>query len=142
MKPQAMESTYKISTIDELNQIASDLISSYPNGTTVLLNGTLASGKTTLVNYIATKLDILATASPTFGIMHEYRDDFRHLDLYRVGSEGFFERGLHEMIGDGWTMIEWADEKIERYLTECGIRYTKIFITLDGETRTFEVSNG
>lgn len=131
---------YSAKTPSDLAKISSDLISRYPNGTTVLLVGTLASGKSTLVSQIATDLGIEQTSSPTFGIMHEYAPNFRHYDLYRVGSDGFFAKGLHESLEDGWNMIEWADERVEKYLIDHRFEFVKITIDLMKDSRNFEVT--
>lgn len=136
-----IRSDYEAKTVEDLDLIALDLIKHYPNGTTVLLIGTLASGKSTLVGVVAKKLGIETTASPTFGVMHEYAPNFRHYDLYRIGSEEFFAKGLHETIDNGWNMIEWSDKKIENYLTEYGIPYIKIEIEIVDNRRILKVSN-
>lgn len=90
---------------------------SLPRGSTLLLEGNLGSGKTTLVQGIATGLGITeAIASPTFNLLNEYtegRIPLYHFDLYRLDPTEVAD--LHpELYWDGVecplgiVAIEWA----------------------------------
>lgn len=134
-----MNKSYQIKCVEELEQIADDLIANYPNGTTILLEGDLGSGKSSLVYALANKLGIKNASSPTFGVMHELANNFRHYDIYRVESDGFFAKGLHETLEDGWNLIEWSDSKIERFLQTNGFDFIKISIVMVGNKRLIKV---
>lgn len=80
-------------------------------GMTILLNGTLASGKTTFTKGIGLALGIKDTInSPTFTILKRYMYDeikLYHLDLYRLDDEGS-DFDLEDYItSDGISVIEW-----------------------------------
>lgn len=81
------------------------------DGDVVLLDGTLASGKTTFTKGIGKALGIERTInSPTFTILKHYKKDNKslyHLDLYRLDGENQ-DFDLEEYIsGAGITVIEW-----------------------------------
>jgi tRNA threonylcarbamoyladenosine biosynthesis protein TsaE len=86
-----------------------------PRGAVLGLCGTLGSGKTRLVQAIATACGVPTTTvlSPTFTMCNEYVGDrpIYHLDLYRVAdTDELFELGFDEYLEtDGITCIEWAD---------------------------------
>ncbi|MCX8109206.1 MAG: tRNA (adenosine(37)-N6)-threonylcarbamoyltransferase complex ATPase subunit type 1 TsaE [Verrucomicrobiae bacterium] len=80
------------------------------------LIGPLGAGKTKLVQGIAKGLGIKSRVrSPTFTLVHEYRDGripLFHLDLYRLGTSRDFENaGLVEYMfnPEGITVVEWFD---------------------------------
>ena len=83
-----------------------------PNGMTLLLQGDLGAGKTTLVRGIARGLNIKEVVqSPTFNIMKIYLKSDRpliHIDAYRLADINT-DIGLDEYIGyeTGITVIEW-----------------------------------
>lgn len=87
-------------------------------GSTLLLEGDLGSGKTTLVKGIGEGLGLdELIASPTFTLINEYeqgRIPLYHLDLYRLQShqvEGLYLETYWEGIevNPGIMAIEWAE---------------------------------
>ena len=100
-----------ISEIETL-QIGEQLANVLPNGMTLLLQGDLGAGKTTLVRGIARGLHIKdVVQSPTFNIMKIYLKGDRpliHIDAYRLADINT-DIGLDEYIGyeTGITVIEW-----------------------------------
>ena len=88
-----------------------------PPGSTLLLEGNLGAGKTTLVQGIGRGLGITeAIVSPTFNLIHEYLDGrlpLYHLDLYRLEAEQV-DNIYPEMYWEGEetdlgiTAIEWS----------------------------------
>ena len=135
-----MKTQWQIPTPEAFDPLCAELIAAYPRGAALLLEGTLGAGKSTFAARFAAKLGYNESVSPTFGILHEYGPNLRHYDLYRVGSEGFFARGLHETLEGGWALIEWPDEKLERYLNEMDYTAVKLTITPHGQTRTVKVA--
>ena len=87
-------------------------------GSTVLLQGDLGSGKTTLAQGLGAGLGIEAhLASPTFALLHEYHDGrvpLYHFDLYRLSPEQVSALAP-EVYWDGSeaplgiVLIEWCD---------------------------------
>ncbi|MDR0664738.1 MAG: tRNA (adenosine(37)-N6)-threonylcarbamoyltransferase complex ATPase subunit type 1 TsaE [Helicobacteraceae bacterium] len=130
-----------VSVPEAFDPICRDLLSRRKEGAVVLLSGVLGAGKTTFVRRFALALETTDVASPSFGVMHEYAPNLRHFDLYRVGSEAFFARGLQETLDSGWNFIEWADKKIEDYLKNNAIAYVKINIELKDNLRLVSVGD-
>ena len=107
-----------------------------PPGTTLLLNGNLGAGKTTLVRGIGKGLAIEESiVSPTFTLVNEYLDGripLYHLDLYRLEPKQvdsiypeIYWLGLE--VEPGITAIEWSqrlsimpEDYIEIQLTDMG----------------------
>ncbi|AJC94053.1 tRNA (adenosine(37)-N6)-threonylcarbamoyltransferase complex ATPase subunit type 1 TsaE [Campylobacter volucris] len=99
----------------------SELFKYLPNNGVILLQGDLASGKTTLAQYLGKFLNISKEInSPTFSIMQSYplkKGMFYHYDIYQEGFEGLLKNGLIEnFFEDGIHLVEWGDEKLKKYL--------------------------
>ena len=85
-------------------------------GWVIGLTGDLGAGKTQLVKGIARGLGIKSRIqSPTFTLIHEYRDGrlpLYHIDLYRLDTaEQVVAAGLEPYFyqTDGVTVVEWAE---------------------------------
>src|SRR3954463_10855370 len=84
-------------------------------GSVLALQGELGSGKTLFTRgFVAGMGSKAAVASPTFTIVHEYRDGrlpVYHFDFFRVENRESIERvGIDDyLFGDGVSVIEWAD---------------------------------
>ena len=84
-------------------------------GSVLALQGELGSGKTLFTKGFAAGVGSNATvSSPTFTIVHEYRDGrlpVYHFDFFRVEDRQSLARlGLDDyFFGDGVSVIEWAD---------------------------------
>lgn len=83
----------KISKLKNLPRIANNIIYEIKFPCTIIFEGELASGKTTLIKEIAGLLRINKTniSSPTFNIVNQYKGRlknkkilFNHFDLYRI----------------------------------------------------------
>jgi tRNA threonylcarbamoyladenosine biosynthesis protein TsaE len=84
-------------------------------GTVLALQGELGSGKTLFTKgFVAGMGSKAAVSSPTFTIVHEYRDGrlpVYHFDFFRVENRRALARlGLDDyFFGDGVSVLEWAD---------------------------------
>tara|TARA_B100000508_G_scaffold78473_1_gene61012 strand:- start:8590 stop:9054 length:465 start_codon:yes stop_codon:yes gene_type:complete len=117
------------------------------SSTVVALSGDLGAGKTTLVQQLASYLQVTElVVSPTFGIMKAYElidnpnyDQLVHIDAYRI--EDMSEAGplrLKEIFDTPRTLIcvEWS-EKISEILPQ---NHTAVSIDITaGEERTVTV---
>ena len=108
--------------IDDLPEVATELIKESEGLDVWLLKGEMGVGKTTLVKQIVSQLGVeAAVASPTFSIVNQYGNEegkiVYHFDLYRLKNESeAFDIGLEEYIDSGEVcLIEWP-EKLERLL--------------------------
>ena len=104
------------------------LSDSLPCGTTILLQGNLGAGKTTLIQGIGQGLGITdPIVSPTFTLINEYtegRFPLYHLDLYRLQPQEvesiypeIYWEGVE--VSPGITAIEWSQRlpyKPDNYL--------------------------
>jgi len=84
---------------------------------TVLLEGELGSGKTTLVKGILASLASVPedeVTSPTFTLVHEYGPEGRvyHVDLYRIeGARDLATLGLDDLLNrEATVLIEWGEK--------------------------------
>lgn len=106
------ELVYKTNSEEETLRLGERLAKIIPDGITLLLQGDLGAGKTTLVRGIARGLNITdVVQSPTFNIMKIYLKGNRpliHIDAYRLADINT-DIGLDEYIGyeTGITVIEW-----------------------------------
>lgn len=98
-------------TIDAGRQMADELSA----GMVVALCGPLGAGKTHFSKGLAFGLGIGdAVSSPTFGLVHEYRDgrlSLFHFDLYRADCpEEIEDIGWDDYLESGGVVVaEWAD---------------------------------
>lgn len=121
------------------------LVESLPNEGIILLVGTLASGKTTLVKEIAKFHGVTSdVSSPTFSVMQSYdskNGTIYHYDIYQNGFDGLIKNGLFENFFEcGLHLVEWGDENLENLLKKYELKYTKITINLKENAREYEVS--
>lgn len=114
---------YISKSAEETRQIGYELAQQLRPGDCLALIGELGSGKTTLVQGIASGLDIKESViSPSFILVREYkgRMPLYHIDAYRVRSpEELLEVGLDEyVLSEGIVAIEWGD-KVKEFLPGC-----------------------
>lgn len=129
---------------DELGDVIGAVIDALPEGGAVVLQGDLASGKTTLTQAMARHLGIEeAVTSPTFSLQQCYGEDLYHYDLYNHGLEHFLALGLlEELDRPGYHFIEWGDESLVALLNTAEIPAIVIAIEKCGENvRCYKVDN-
>ena len=89
-------------------------------GNVAALFGGLGMGKTAFVRGLARGLHVRGEiSSPTFALVHEYRDPIRfcHFDMYRVtGWDDLDTTGYYDYLDEGFILaVEWS-ENIEAAL--------------------------
>lgn len=106
----------------------------------ILLQGDLASGKTTLVQkYIAYKNPNFQATSPTFNFMQQY-GNFYHYDLYHHSLENFIYFGFLEYLdNDGIHFIEWGEGDLATILKNSGYNYLTLKIIKETTHRIYRI---
>jgi len=138
-----MNKIQKTVSLKNLNSFLDEILEFSNKCKIFLLKGSLASGKTTLVQKFAKKLELKDdVTSPTFSIQQSYSDKLFHYDIYQNGVESFISGGLlEELDKDGYHMIEWADEKLEKILDAYMYNFIKIEIEkTDNKNRNYKVT--
>lgn len=107
----------------------------------VLLQGDLASGKTTLVKSYVETLDIPnEVTSPTFCIQNVYGEKIFHYDVYNKTLEEFISLGLlEEFEKEGVHFVEWGDDTMEELLKSYGFEIIKIIIEKLNNKRRYSI---
>lgn len=138
-----MDKLYKISSIEELESLAEQLLPYTSEFKIWAFYGGMGAGKTTLIRQLCEKLGVIDNPhSPTFSIVNEYHtassDKIFHFDFYRINSlQEAFDMGYEEYFYSGHLcLIEWP-EKIESLLPE---KYLKIAIEVHDKERIFTLS--
>ncbi|MBZ7960224.1 tRNA (adenosine(37)-N6)-threonylcarbamoyltransferase complex ATPase subunit type 1 TsaE [Campylobacter molothri] len=125
---------------EEIDQIFSYL----PCKGVVLLQGDLASGKTSLVQAWVKFLNLSdQVISPTFSIMQKYQNEnicIYHYDIYQEGLEGLLKNGLFDnLFEEGLHLVEWGDEQLKEKLFQFGILSTVVKISVEKNKRKYEI---
>lgn len=129
-------------SLSQLPQLCERIVAELPQGGVVVLQGDLASGKTTLTQAFARYLGMEdAVTSPTFSLQQRYGEKLYHYDLYNYGFEKFLSMGMmEELEHEGYHLVEWGDETLIGWLKRCGIETIILKITkCDDESRCYEV---
>lgn len=132
-------------SVDQLPKLCEEIVNRLPQGGVIVLQGDLASGKTTFTQAFSLFLGIEeAVTSPTFSLQQCYGDKLFHYDLYNYGIEKFLSMGmLEELEHEGYHLIEWGDAALIEWLKKAGFAHVILKITkYDNETRRYEVENG
>ena len=101
-------------SLNDVKTVAKQIIE-HLNYKTILFNGEIGSGKTTLIKALVEELGSTDdVSSPTFSIVNEYVtniDSIYHFDLYRVNSlEEAYDFGIEDyLLTSNWKFIEWPD---------------------------------
>ncbi len=129
---------------NELLQVCEAIQARLPKGGVVILQGDLASGKTTLVKHFAQIFGISeAVTSPTFSLQQCYGDNLFHYDIYNHGLDHFIALGmLEELEREGYHLIEWGNDTLMKLLKGAGIPVIKVKIEkCERDKRCYEVSD-
>jgi len=123
----------KLANLEQLPEVANEIVSYVGSDAIVLLRGDLAAGKTTLVSEIATILKEGVATSPTFSLQQCYGDKMFHYDFYRVEFNEIVSLGLlNEFEKSGLHFIEWANPELKELLLEAGFRLFELDIEVAG----------
>lgn len=128
------------SSLENISDIAKKLKETLPKNCIIFLNGTLASGKTTLTKAIVREFDNLEpVTSPTFSLQNIYSNNLFHYDLYMVNFDEIINLGLYEEFDKpGWHIVEWADDKLKAFLDSAGYNTFNITINiLNSDSREY-----
>lgn len=128
--------------LEGLDVIAKEICNALPDGGVVILEGDLASGKTTLTQAFARYLgEEEMVTSPTFSLQQSYGDKLFHYDLYNKGLEHFLSLGLlEELEKRGYHLIEWGDDTLGDFLRSAGIATLHIKIDKDSDKRIYRIT--
>ncbi len=103
-------------TLQEVEQVANNLIPFILKNKIMVITGDLGAGKTTLITSICKQLEVIdQVSSPTFSIVNEYEthshEKIYHLDLYRLNDvEEAINIGIEDYIySHNITFIEWPE---------------------------------
>ena len=109
----------------------------------VILQGDLASGKTTLVKAYVKSCGINQNVtSPTFMIQSVYGDSIYHYDIYNKNLESFISTGLlEEFEKEGVHFVEWGNNKLIDILKEYGFEYIVVKIKKKDESREYIIES-
>ena len=107
---ESLTLTNRDATISLGKKIGQQLVA----GDVLVLDGDLGAGKTTFTKGLAAGLEIPdIIKSPTFTIIHEYKDGrlpLYHMYAYRLENGGAEDLGREEYFdGDGVSVVEWAE---------------------------------
>jgi len=123
--------------------LAIDFILKNITSKTLLFNGAMGSGKTTIIKSLVNRLgSIDNVSSPTFSIVNEYKlkeSTVYHFDFYRIENESeALDIGIEDYISkNNWCFLEWS-EKIPN-LIPINVNYIN-FKVLEDNTRTIELN--
>jgi tRNA threonylcarbamoyladenosine biosynthesis protein TsaE len=109
---------YESNSESETRTIGARLAAELQPGAVLLLSGDLGAGKTAFTKGLAEGLGIdpAEVTSPTFTLVHEYRQGrlpLVHVDLYRLEKVDLDELGMDaDLANQGVLAIEWADRLV------------------------------
>lgn len=133
-----MQKSIIIQHVNELDQVASQLLENYPNKKVFAFYGNMGAGKTTFIKKICNTLGVIDnTSSPTFSVINEYRtktnEKIFHFDFYRLKNENeAYDLGYEDYFYyNNYCFIEWP-EKISSLLPKDIVNVT---ISVEGEQR-------
>ncbi|WP_394334300.1 tRNA (adenosine(37)-N6)-threonylcarbamoyltransferase complex ATPase subunit type 1 TsaE [Spirosoma aerolatum] len=122
--------------LDQLSQIAHNLLAEGRGQSVWLFEGDMGAGKTTLIKELCRALGVISIVqSPTFSIVNEYTTheghSVYHFDCYRLRNEAeALDIGIEEYFDSGnYCFIEWP----ERIQSLWPATYYKVYLSVDLE---------
>jgi tRNA threonylcarbamoyladenosine biosynthesis protein TsaE len=109
----------------------------------VLLQGDLASGKTTFVKSYVKSVGIEdIVTSPTFALQTKYSNSIYHYDLYNKTISEFLSLGLFEEFEkNGIHFVEWGDDELASILKSYGFEYLVLKINKLDDKREYLIES-
>lgn len=125
-----------ILALDELHLLDEVL----PKEGIIILQGDLASGKTTLTKHIVKSHNIFdEVSSPTFSIMQNYGTIY-HYDIYQSEVSKIVENGLFEnFFEDGLHIVEWGNDELIKLFEKYELDFCLIKISHLEDKRSYEI---
>lgn len=133
----------EIESVDELDDVAEQIIASLDGRSIVAFYGEMGAGKTTLISRIAALLGADDTVtSPTFAIVNQYEGrsgSIYHFDMYRIERiEEALDFGCEEYLSSGeLCLVEWP-EKIDALLPDDAMKVSIEVLPHGGRRFTIE----
>jgi tRNA threonylcarbamoyladenosine biosynthesis protein TsaE len=131
-----------ISRLEDLDSVVEILVEKTNNkNIVVLLQGDLASGKTTLVQHYIKYLGIDdKVTSPTFSLQSVYSNNIYHYDVYNKTLDEFIALGLlEEFDNPGVHFVEWGNDKLLEVLNEYGFDTLVVKIDKLNDKREYKI---
>jgi len=131
-----------VSNLEDIEQVIDQLKQSIDNqNVVVLLQGDLASGKTTLVKHYVKSLGIDdEVTSPTFSLQSIYSNNIFHYDVYNKTLDEFIALGLlEEFEKDGIHFVEWGDDTLLEILHSYGFNTKVVKINKLNDKREYNI---
>ena len=131
-----MNKEYLSHNIDDLPQLAFEILKDCDDSKIFVFYGNLGAGKTTLIKTLCHQLGYTEeVTSPTFSLVNHYKTeitDIYHMDLYRLkDEEEALEIGIEEYLYSGaYCFIEWPQVIIPLLVEE----YYKVTIEIPKES--------
>lgn len=111
-----MEQTFRVDHINQLKDVAQQIIPQLKPGSVVCFRGEMGTGKTTFIKVLLQEMGVRENIdSPTFALVNEYELPDKtlvfHFDLYRINSpQEALDIGFEEYLDrDALCLIEWPD---------------------------------
>ncbi len=138
-----MSNTFVAKKLEDLDEIANQLIEVFASEKKIVFFGKMGAGKTTLIKAVCKALNVEdIVSSPTFSVVNEYKnkngESLYHFDFYRIEKkEELYDLGLEEYLDSGnYCFIEWP-EKANGLLDGNKV---EISITTNKESRIIKVN--
>lgn len=110
-----MEFERRITTLDQLNLAAKEMLAVFESKKIFLFNAQMGVGKTTFIKELCRALGSKDNlSSPTYSIINEYSSPsgkIYHFDLYRIKNiEELYDLGIEDYLySNSFCFIEWPD---------------------------------
>lgn len=104
-----------IAQLDEIESVIPSIFAALANHKTILFQGEMGAGKTTLIKSLCESLGVEdEVSSPTYALVNEYESPsgiIYHFDLFRLKSiEEALDLGIEDYLNSGsLCLIEWPE---------------------------------
>lgn len=137
-----MQLKFIASSVEDLDEIAKQLLAVIRNEKKIVFFGEMGVGKTALIKAICKQLNVQDdVVSPTFSVVNEYHtisgEAVYHFDFYRIRSkEEIFDLGYEDYFyTDSYCFVEWP----ERTFGLLGANNSAVYIKTKNKKRIIKV---